>query len=76
MEVNFQTVTTGINYGAASGYIGVQAQNGSTIQVNSPLATFPPYNSGASVNLQSEGVYTMFVLGSEAAPIEVLNKDR
>ena len=76
LTVNFASVATGVTYGSASGYFGVPASSTSTVQVTSPLATFPAYTAANSVDLISEGVYTMFVLGNSTTPIFVLNKDR
>jgi hypothetical protein len=75
MSVNFQTVAANVTYGTSSGYSGVPSSSTALVQVTSPLATFPPYTANG-VDLISEGVYTLFVLGSETAPIEILNKDR
>lgn len=71
---NYATVNDDVQYGVASSYAPVSASS-SLIQVTSPYAGFPSYSS-SGISIVSGGVYTMFVLGTAATPIEVLSKDR
>lgn len=71
---NYVPLNTGLQFGQASTYSGVSSGT-SLLQITSPVTAFPTYSPPA-VSLASGGVYTLFVLGTTAAPIETLNKDR
>jgi uncharacterized protein YigA (DUF484 family) len=70
---NFVPLFSELSYGNASAYLGVTAGS-SLLQLTSPVSTFTSYST--TVNILSNGVYTLFVLGSADAAIEILSKDK
>jgi hypothetical protein len=75
--VDFATFdpTNDIAPGAASGFFSGTANSSARVDVSSTSGSSLVY-SDTDVNLQTGGVYTMFVLGGNTAPTGILRKDR
>lgn len=77
LAVDYNALATGVSYASASGFASVTANSAATVEVSSPLVAMPLYSTASStVNLQAQGVYSVFVLGGGSAPTGVLRKDR
>jgi hypothetical protein len=70
---NYVPLFSELSYGTASDYSGVTAGS-SLLQLTSPVSTFTSYST--TINILSNGVYSLFVLGSTDTAIEVLSKDK
>lgn len=75
--VDFATFdpTNDIAAGQASSFFSGTANTSARVDVSSTSGTSLVF-SATDVNLQSQGVYTMFVLGGNSTPTGVLRKDR
>lgn len=77
LAVDFNALATGVGYASASPFATVAASSAATVEVSSPLVPAPLYSTASSpVNLQAQGVYSVFLLGGGSAPAAVLRKDR
>ncbi|GAP35962.1 hypothetical protein ISF6_1802 [Piscinibacter sakaiensis] len=77
LAVDYNALATGVAYGSASPFASVASNATATVEVSSPLVAAPLFSTASStVNLQAQGVYTVFILGGGSAPTGVLRKDR
>jgi Domain of unknown function (DUF4397) len=77
LAVDYNALATGVAYGSGSTFSTVTANSEAIVEVSSPLVAAPLYSTASStVNLQAQGVYSVFVLGGGTAPTGVLRKDR
>lgn len=72
---DYVPINVDVQYGSASTYSPATASSSSLIQITSPVASFPTYTA-EDFNVASSGVYTIFVLGTTAAPIVSFARDR
>jgi hypothetical protein len=72
---DFTALADDVAYGSASSYVTVASGAVSEIDVTSPLQTSALF-SLTDVTLQSDGVYTVFMMGGANAPAGVMRKDR
>jgi Domain of unknown function (DUF4397) len=70
---NFVPLVSELAYGTASAYSGVAAGS-SLLQLTSPVSSFTSYST--TINILSNGVYTLFVLGSTDSALEIFSKDK
>lgn len=75
LTLNYTQVATSVAAGSASGYGQVTSAAAPLFQLTSSDAAFTGY-SATGGSLVSQGVYTMFVLGTPAAPVITIVKDR
>jgi hypothetical protein len=75
LSVDYLALATDQLSGAASAYATTNAANSVRIDVTSASAPAALY-SATEVNLQGQGVYTVFMLGGNAAPTGVIRKER
>lgn len=78
LRADFQSLVTDVAAGTASAYFTVTSATSARIEVTTPGAgsLFTLTSSGSQPLLQAQGVYTLFMLGGNAAPTGQLNKDR
>ena len=77
LAVDFNAVANNITYGSSSAFGTAAANASAVVEVSSPLIALPLYTTAAApINLQAQGVYTVFMLGGGTAPTGVLRKDR
>ncbi len=72
---DYVPINVDVQYGSASTYTPATASSSSLIQITSPVASFPTYTA-EDFNIASSGVYTIFVLGTTAAPVVSFARDR
>jgi hypothetical protein len=72
---DYVPINVDVQYGTASTYSPATASSSSLIEIGSPVAAFPTYTA-EDFNIVSSGVYTIFVLGSTAAPVVSFARDR
>jgi hypothetical protein len=75
LSVDFTPLSSDLPVGTASAYSTVTSSTTADIDVTAAAAPAPIFSS-ADVNLQSQAVYTVFVLGGNAAPTGVIRKER
>lgn len=75
LNVNYSALAIEIAPGAASDHGSLAAVTDVPLEVISPLSTTALY-AIAEADLSAKGVYTVFMLGSSAAPYGMLRKDR
>ncbi|MED5620637.1 DUF4397 domain-containing protein [Ideonella sp. BN130291] len=75
LVADFSALADDVAYGTASSYVSLSAGTLSQVDVTSPLQASALF-SATDVTLQSEGVYTLFMMGGASAPAGVLRKDR
>jgi hypothetical protein len=75
LSVDYLALATDQLSGAASAYATTNAASSVRIDVTSASAPAALY-SATEVNLQGQGVYTVFMLGGNAAPTGVIRKER
>ena len=75
MSVDFQPVAVGVGRGMASAYAELPATATASLRVTVSGVATPLYSIADQV-LEAGAVYTVFVVGSAAAPVGILRKDR
>ena len=75
LSLNYTQVATAVLPGKASAYGEVVSSAAPLIQLTASDPSFASYST-TGANLVSQGVYTMFVLGSPAVPVITIVKDR
>jgi hypothetical protein len=75
LEVDFTALASDVAYASASPYVARAAVNDVALRVATPSLTAPVYTL-TDADLLAEGVYTVFLLGTAAAPFGTLRKDR
>jgi hypothetical protein len=75
LSVDFTPLTSELPLGSASAYSTVASAAAADIDVTAAAAPAPIFSS-LDVNLQSQAVYTVFVLGGNATPTGVIRKER
>lgn len=75
LSVDYLALATDQVSGAASAYATTNAASSVRIDVTSASAAAALY-SATEVNLQGQGVYTVFMLGGNASPTGVIRKER
>jgi len=75
LSVDFSAVASDVASGQASSYVTLVSNPSAGVDVTSPSAAAPLF-SVTGANLQSQGVYTVFMLGGNAAPTGVIRKER
>jgi hypothetical protein len=75
LEVDFTALASDVAYASASPYAARAAVNDVALRVATPSLTAPVYTL-TDADLLAEGVYTVFLLGTAAAPFGTLRKDR
>ncbi len=72
---NYSALLNDVGYGSASSYALLGYGTQSQIEVTSPASTSSLF-SASDVELQSDGVYTLFMMAGASAPVGALRKDR
>ena len=72
---NYVPINVDVQYGTASTYSPATASYSSLIEITSPVASFPKFTA-EDFNIASNGVYTIFVLGTTTAPVVSFARDR
>lgn len=75
LSLNYAALITDLAPGAASAFVTPSVVSDARMDV-SALSSADTLYEATAVDLQSLGVYTLFVLGGNAAPTGVLRKDR
>ena len=75
LSVDYLALANGLAVGEASAYSTINAASSARVDVTAASAAAPVYTA-AEVNLQSQAVYTVFVLGGNSTPTGVIRKDR
>jgi hypothetical protein len=75
LSVDFTSVASDIATGAASPYVTLVSNIAARVDVTAPSAPTALF-SEADANLQTQSVYTVFMLGGNAVPTGVLRKER
>lgn len=75
LSVDFAALVSDITAGNASPFVTAGSNSSARVDVTSTSGIDPLFVA-TDVNLQSFGVYTVFVLGGNATPTGVLRKDR
>jgi len=75
LSVNFVPSAVGVTRGSASAYTEVPAASNARLTVTTPGVAIPVYSAVDQV-IEAGAVYTVFVVGSAAAPVGILRKDR
>jgi hypothetical protein len=75
MSVDFGPVAVGVTRGTASGYAEVRSTATASLRVTVAGVSAPVYAIDDQ-ELAAGAVYTVFVVGSAAAPVGILRKDR
>lgn len=75
LTADFLPVANGVLPGRASGYGEVQASNLAQLAVGGAGQAQPVFQAVEQV-LQADGVYSLFVVGTLAAPVGILRRDR
>lgn len=75
LEVDFTALAGDVAYGSASTYAARAAVNDAVLRVATPTLATPVYVLN-DADLLAKGVYTVFLLGTAAAPFGTLRKDR
>lgn len=75
LSVDYSAVGTEVANGAASAYYTLVSNTAARVDVTAPSAAAALF-SDTSANLQSQGVYSVFMLGGNSTPTGVLRKER
>ena len=75
LSVEYAAVGNEVAAGSASAYVTLLSNASARVDVTAPSAALPLF-SDTDANLQSQGVYSVIVLGGNAAPTGVLRKER
>jgi hypothetical protein len=75
LSADFLAVATDVPLGTSSAYATILSGSAVRIDVTSASAVGPLFEQ-AEVNLQGQSVYTVFLLGGNAAPTGVIRKER
>jgi Domain of unknown function (DUF4397) len=78
LSIDYQSIASDITAGAASSYFTVTSTAAGTntqVDVTAPSAAAPLFSTTAA-NLQTSSVYTIYVLGGNAAPTGRIQKER
>jgi hypothetical protein len=75
LSLDFLAVASDVVAGAASAYANVASSTSVRVDVTAATALAPLYTA-ETVNLQGQSVYTVFILGGNAAPTGVIRKER
>lgn len=75
LSVDYAVAASDVAAGSASSFAALAGNDSARLDVSSASSSDAVYTA-TEVNLQAQGVYTLFVLGGNAAPTGVLRKDR
>jgi hypothetical protein len=75
LSVDYGVVASDVAVGSASSFASLTANDSARIDVTAANSS-AAVHSAIDVNLQAQGVYTLFVLGGNGTPTGVLRKDR
>lgn len=75
LSIDYAVAASDVTAGAASTFASLTANSNARLDVSTATSSDAVY-SATEVNLQAQGVYTLFVLGGNATPTGVLRKDR
>jgi hypothetical protein len=75
LEVDFTALASDVTYASASPYVARAAVNDAALRVATPSLTSPVFSLN-DTDLLAKGVYTVFLVGTAAAPFGALRKDR
>ena len=75
MKLNFVVLADGVTQGSASAYSLADASTTAQLTVDG-AGSGTLYSSAANLTLLANGNYTLFMVGSAAAPVALLSKDR
>ena len=75
LSVDYLALASDLAVGTASAYSTINAASSARVDVTAASAVAPVYTA-TEVNLQSLGVYTVFVLGGNSTPTGVIRKER
>jgi hypothetical protein len=75
LSIDYGVVASDVAVGSASSFAVLTANDSARIDVTAASSSAAVY-SATDVNLQAQGVYTLFVLGGNSTPTGVLRKDR
>ena len=75
LTTDYNLIAQNIAYGTASDPAKVNGSTISLLEVNASQGNRSLYQA-TNVAIQSQGVYSVFMLGSQAAPVGVLRRDR
>jgi hypothetical protein len=75
LVADYSALADDVGYGSASSYVTISSGSVSEIDVTSPLQAAALF-SATDVTLQTDGTYTVFMMGGASAPAGVLRKDR
>jgi hypothetical protein len=75
MKVDFSVVAQSVGQGQASAYTNVPASTTSRLDVTSATGTPAAYTT-SPVTFVAKGLYTFYVLGDSAAPLQDFRKER
>lgn len=75
LTANYNALASALPQGSVSAYTALAASTTALLEVNSPL-TVTPLVSLADTTLTAQGLYSLYVFGTQAAPQPVLRKER
>jgi hypothetical protein len=75
LSIDYGLTASDVAVGTASSYSNLTSNDSARVDVTTASLSTAVY-SATEVNLQVQGVYTLFVLGGNSAPTGVLRKDR
>ena len=75
LSIDYAVAASDVAAGTASTFASLTANSSARLDVSTATSSDAVY-SATEVNLQAQGVYTLFVLGGNATPTGVLRKDR
>lgn len=75
LSIDYAVAASDVAAGTASTFASLTANSSARIDVSTATSSDAVY-SATEVNLQAQGVYTLFVLAGNATPTGVLRKDR
>jgi hypothetical protein len=75
LSIDYGVMSSDVAVGSASSFASLTANDSARIDVTAANSSAAVY-SATDVNLQAQGVYTLFVLGGHSTPTGVLRKDR
>jgi hypothetical protein len=75
LSIDYGVVASDVSVGQASTFASLTANDSARVDVTAASSSAAVY-SATDVNLQAQGIYTLFVLGGSSMPTGVLRKDR
>lgn len=75
LSADYTAIASSVGQGQASDYTTIKSQTYSRIEVTNPSSTQPIYLA-TDIAIENQAVYSLFVLGTQTAPVSVLRRER